>query len=111
MRLKPFTPQLLTTFSKALKDSSRLVRMNAAEALGKLPGLGARLDPLFTDLLSGTVLLLKYTKNFLGLGVMSETTEACVLALSLVLGKLTSPPDPQVRSSSSYVREIIRRLY
>ncbi|KAK7258608.1 hypothetical protein RIF29_24189 [Crotalaria pallida] len=50
--LKPFLPQLQTTFVKCLQDSTRTVRSSAALALGKLSGLSARVDPLVSDLLS-----------------------------------------------------------
>ncbi|KAL8156542.1 hypothetical protein AgCh_001585 [Apium graveolens] len=50
--LKPFLPQLQTTFIKCLRDNSRTVRSSAALALGKLSALSARVDPLVGDLLS-----------------------------------------------------------
>lgn len=50
--LKPFLPQLQTTFLKALQDTSRPVRLRAAEALGQLVSIHTKVDPLFTELLS-----------------------------------------------------------
>ncbi|XP_068094819.1 stalled ribosome sensor GCN1 [Hyperolius riggenbachi] len=50
--LKPFLPQLQTTFTKALQDSNRAVRLKAAEALGKLIVIHTKVDPLFTELLN-----------------------------------------------------------
>ncbi|CAN1233879.1 Protein ILITYHIA [Linum perenne] len=50
--LKPFLPQLQTTFIKCLQDSTRMVRASAALALGKLSALSTRVDPLVNDLLS-----------------------------------------------------------
>lgn len=50
--LKPFLPQLQTTFIKCLQDSTRTVRSSAALALGKLSALSTRVDPLIGDLLS-----------------------------------------------------------
>lgn len=49
--LKPFLPQLQTTFIKCLQDSTRTVRSSAALALGKLSALSTRVDPLVGDLL------------------------------------------------------------
>lgn len=51
--LKPFVPQLQTTFVKALGDSSRVVRKQGRNALGELMGLTTRVDPLVSDLASG----------------------------------------------------------
>ncbi|KAJ7561862.1 hypothetical protein O6H91_03G044500 [Diphasiastrum complanatum] len=51
--LKPFLPQLQTTFIKCLQDNTRAVRSKSAWALGKLTGLSTRVDPLVGDLLSG----------------------------------------------------------
>ncbi|KDP23748.1 hypothetical protein JCGZ_23581 [Jatropha curcas] len=50
--LKPFLPQLQTTFIKCLQDNTRTVRTSAALALGKLSSLSTRVDPLVSDLLS-----------------------------------------------------------
>lgn len=52
MALKPFLPQLQTTFVKCLQDTTRTVRSSAALALGKLSALSTRVDPLVGDLLS-----------------------------------------------------------
>jgi methionyl-tRNA synthetase len=51
--LKPFLPQLQTTFLKALNDPQRSVRLKAASALGQLIVIHVRVDPLFTELLNG----------------------------------------------------------
>ena len=51
--LKPFLPQLQTTFIKALNDPNREVRVRAASALQKLIKLHTRVDPLFTELHNG----------------------------------------------------------
>ncbi|KAJ0966557.1 hypothetical protein J5N97_023474 [Dioscorea zingiberensis] len=50
--LKPFLPQLQTTFIKCLQDNARTVRTSSALALGKLSALSTRVDPLAGDLLS-----------------------------------------------------------
>jgi hypothetical protein len=50
--LKPFVPQLQTTFVKCLQDAARTVRMRAAAALGLLMQLQTRVDPLCTELLN-----------------------------------------------------------
>ncbi|KAK4775828.1 hypothetical protein SAY87_023789 [Trapa incisa] len=50
--LKPFLPQLQTTFIKCLQDNTRMVRSSAALALGKLSALSTRIDPLVGDLLT-----------------------------------------------------------
>ncbi|ESO82427.1 hypothetical protein LOTGIDRAFT_223326 [Lottia gigantea] len=51
--LKPFLPQLQTTFAKALNDPHRIVRLRAASALGHLIVIHTRVDPLFTELHTG----------------------------------------------------------
>ncbi|RZC87841.1 hypothetical protein C5167_028294, partial [Papaver somniferum] len=55
--LKPFLPQLQTTFIKCLQDSARTVRSSAALALGKLSAVSIRVDPLVRDFLSSLQLL------------------------------------------------------
>jgi len=39
------------TFTKALSDTSRAVRLHAADALGQLVTIHTRVDPLFTELI------------------------------------------------------------
>ncbi|KAI5063295.1 hypothetical protein GOP47_0021842 [Adiantum capillus-veneris] len=53
LALKPFLPQLQTTFIKCLQDNARPVRSRSALALGKLASLSTRVDPLVGDLLNG----------------------------------------------------------
>lgn len=50
--LKPFVPQLQTTFLKCLSDTAPGVRSAAAANLGELTRLSARLDQLTSDLAS-----------------------------------------------------------
>ncbi|KAK3256440.1 eIF-2-alpha kinase activator GCN1 [Cymbomonas tetramitiformis] len=51
--LKPFLPQLQTTFMKCLQDGAPTVRRRAAFALGLLMQLQPRVDPVVNDLLAG----------------------------------------------------------
>ena len=48
--LKPFVPQLQTTFVKALADPTKLVRTRGAAALSRLVVLATRVEPLATEL-------------------------------------------------------------
>lgn len=65
--LKPFLPQLQTTFIKALNDPNREVRVRAASALQKLIKLHTRVDPLFTELHNGVKNTEDNTIRFVGL--------------------------------------------
>ena len=51
--LKPFFPQLQTTFIKALNDANRTVRLKAGIALSHLIAIHMRPDPLFNELANG----------------------------------------------------------
>ncbi|CAM9376956.1 unnamed protein product, partial [Choristocarpus tenellus] len=51
--LKPFVPQLQTTFVKALSDSNKPVRDHGLTALGQLLRLSTRFDPLIAELVTG----------------------------------------------------------
>jgi hypothetical protein len=51
--LKPFFPQLQTTFMKALNDANRNVRLKAGIALGHLITIHMRPDPLFNEIYNG----------------------------------------------------------
>jgi hypothetical protein len=53
--LKPFVPQLQTTFVKCLSDAAPAVRTAAAENLGELTRLSARVDQLTSDLATNAV--------------------------------------------------------
>ncbi|XP_029653142.1 eIF-2-alpha kinase activator GCN1 [Octopus sinensis] len=48
--MKPFLPQLQTTFTKALNDANRTVRLRAASAMGGLIVIHTRVEPLITEL-------------------------------------------------------------
>ncbi|KAF1816139.1 ARM repeat-containing protein [Eremomyces bilateralis CBS 781.70] len=53
--LKPFLPQLQRTFAKSLADtSSETLRMRAARALGTLITMTPRIDPLISELVTGS---------------------------------------------------------
>ena len=84
--LKPFLPQLQTTFIKALNDPNREVRVCAATALQKLIKLHTRVDPLFTELHNGV----KNTEdNTIRLGEL-ERTNIVRNCICLVQRKLVS---------------------
>jgi len=72
-KLKPFLPQLHTTFVKNLHDDSAAVRTDAAAALGKLVGITTRVDPLVKDLCSNVA-------NTAGGGEEVEEVRATILA-------------------------------
>src|ERR1700749_3796887 len=53
--LKPFLPQLQRTFAKSLADtSSEVLRSRAAKCLGTLITMTPRVDPLITELVTGS---------------------------------------------------------
>ncbi|KAL0979528.1 hypothetical protein UPYG_G00186210 [Umbra pygmaea] len=86
--LKPFLPQLQTTFLKALQDSSRAVRLRAAEALGQLVSIHSKVDPLFTEQLSAI-------RNAEDSGVR----ETMLQALRFVIQGAGSKVDPAIRKN------------
>ena len=51
--MKPFLPQLQTTFVKSLSESSMVLRKRATRALERLVKMSARVDPLINELLLG----------------------------------------------------------
>ncbi|XP_050973844.1 eIF-2-alpha kinase activator GCN1 [Labeo rohita] len=86
--LKPFLPQLQTTFLKALQDSSRAVRLRAAEALGQLVSIHTKVDPLFTEQLSAI-------RNAEDSGVR----ETMLQALRFVIQGAGAKVDPAIRKN------------
>ncbi|ODQ64191.1 ARM repeat-containing protein [Nadsonia fulvescens var. elongata DSM 6958] len=91
--LKPFLPQLQRTFAKSLSDASNeSLRNRAAEALGTLITLQARVDPLVSELVLGvknstdkgvTVAMLKALDQVISKAGknMSDASKASVLTL------------------------------
>uniref|UniRef100_A0A3P9ANS1 TOG domain-containing protein n=1 Tax=Esox lucius TaxID=8010 RepID=A0A3P9ANS1_ESOLU len=86
--LKPFLPQLQTTFLKALQDSSRAVRLRAAEALGQLVSIHSKVDPLFTEQLSA----IRTAED-------SGVRETMLQALRFVIQGAGSKVDPAIRKN------------
>ncbi|XP_056628816.1 eIF-2-alpha kinase activator GCN1 isoform X1 [Triplophysa dalaica] len=86
--LKPFLPQLQTTFLKALQDSGRAVRLRAAEALGQLVSIHTKVDPLFTEQLAAI-------RNAEDSGVR----ETMLQALRFVIQGAGSKVDPAIRKN------------
>uniref|UniRef100_A0A3P8W649 GCN1 activator of EIF2AK4 n=1 Tax=Cynoglossus semilaevis TaxID=244447 RepID=A0A3P8W649_CYNSE len=86
--LKPFLPQLQMTFLKALRDTSRAVRLRAAEALGQLVSIHTKVDPLFTEQLTAI-------RNAEDAGVR----ETMLQALRFVIQGAGSKVDPAIRKN------------
>ncbi|XP_073102669.1 protein ILITYHIA [Elaeis guineensis] len=108
--LKPFLPQLQTTFVKCLQDNARTVRRSSALALGKLSALSTRVDPLVGDLLTTlqasdggvreavlTALngVVKHAGNCVSRGTRSRV---CIL-----LGDMLQVDDDEVRGTAAKV--------
>ena len=87
--LKPFVPQLQTTFLKCLQDASRPLRMCAVDALGLLMQLQSRVDPVCTELLNS----LSGTGGAAGADASPAETSALALAGVLAAGgQHVTPP-------------------
>ncbi|CAL1534334.1 unnamed protein product [Lymnaea stagnalis] len=72
--LKPFLPQLQTTFVKAINDPNRTVRLRAASALGKLILIHTRVDSLFNELIAG----FKSTEDYSIKDTFVQAIRACL---------------------------------
>ncbi|KAH9095800.1 hypothetical protein LEN26_017701 [Aphanomyces euteiches] len=81
--LKPFLPQLQTTFVKALNDPSGEVRSHGGSALTQLVKLSQRVDPLMSELSDRLV-----TSNG---GVKEACLSSIVSILNSVGGKVSQP--------------------
>lgn len=103
--LKPFFPQLQTTFMKALNDPNRTVRLKAGVALAYLINIHMRPDPLFNELQTG----IKNADD-------SAVRETYLQALRGCLGPAGSKMSPPVRrqllqhllSYESHPEDVIR---
>ena len=84
--LKPFVPQLQTTFVKCLSDVQMSVRMKAASAIGLLMQLQTRVDALANDLI-GTV-----ESDATEPGICESTLKA-IAGVFAYGGKNISPPN------------------
>ncbi|EKX53505.1 hypothetical protein GUITHDRAFT_57715, partial [Guillardia theta CCMP2712] len=82
--MKPFLPQLQTTFVKSLSEPNKVVRGRAIRALSFLVRMSPRVDPLLNDLLAGA-------KSNEG-GVQLSFIEA----LEVVLGRASASASPPV---------------
>ncbi|GAV69761.1 LOW QUALITY PROTEIN: DUF3554 domain-containing protein/CLASP_N domain-containing protein/HEAT_2 domain-containing protein [Cephalotus follicularis] len=114
MALKPFLPQLQTTFVKCLQDNTRTVRSSSALALGKLSALTTRVDPLVGDLLTtlqmsdagireAILTALKGVLKHAGKSVGSAVRTRCYTLIK----DLIHHDDDQVRISASSILGII----
>ncbi|CAN4115226.1 unnamed protein product [Withania somnifera] len=112
--LKPFLPQLQTTFVKCLQDNTRTIRSSAALALGKLSALSTRVDPLVGDLLSGVqtsdVGIREATLTALK-GVIKHAGESVGIAsrtrVYTLLKDLIHNDDDQIRTSAASILGIV----
>lgn len=109
--LKPFVPQLQTTFVKALGDANRAVRKEGQIALSRLMGLTTRVDPLISDLSSGAlstgdkqirIAMLEALANVLELAG-SKASQVAVDQIVQGLKELQDEADDGVRTAASRV--------
>ena len=99
--LKPFLPQLQTTFIKSLQDSSKNVRLLAANNLGTLMSLNTKVDPLITELLQGISntsaeiqeTMLTALQQVLNTAGKSVSSESLVKAVNVILSLTSSEED------------------
>jgi HEAT repeat protein len=113
-RLKPFVPQLQTTFLKALQDPSVDIRYHASTALQKLLKQGPRIDPLITELVSssqsaevsiqeGLLRALKDTVVATGDKIGAAVISSAVAAMHSLL----SSEDDRVRDRAAQVLSVL----
>lgn len=106
--LKPFVPQLQTTFVKALGDSSRIVRTQSRTALSKLMGLTTRVDPLISDLASGASSTAETAVKETILEALVEVlTRAGSKASPGVIGQVIKTLEPMQDEQSEAVRTAV----
>ncbi len=84
LAMKPFAPQLQTTFVKSLADPSPSARAAAGAALHQLVPLSSRVDPLVGELSSGALSALS---SAAGAGIGIATSMLAALCHVLTAGK------------------------
>ena len=105
--LKPFLPQLQTTFIKALNDPTGSVRLRGSIALGQLMALSTRIDPVVKELCD------KITQTSGGIRI--SHLEALAAVLQTVGGKVSVYADvipvlqQQVEDVDDEVRLVARK--
>jgi len=101
--IKPFLPQLQTTFLRTLADTSEEVRDFSSIALGKLMPMHPRVDPLVTDLIAGVrnnVSMLKALQRVL-LSSGDKIKPQLFREAGAVLLDLLGDPDDDMRKISA----------
>ncbi len=76
LAMKPFAPQLQTTFFKSLADPSPSARAAAGAALRQLVPLSSRVDPLVGELSSGALSALSSAAGGAGTGIATSMLTA-----------------------------------
>lgn len=85
--LRPFLPQLQTTFIRALKDSNKGVRDQGAEALVHIIKLSTRIDNVINDLSSDIV------------NNTEEIRESIMISLQNIMAAVGGKVQPQTRTN------------
>jgi HEAT repeat protein len=79
--LRPFIPQLQTTFVKAIQNPVESVRVQALEALRNLIPMSSRLDPLITELLVGMTQVAPGTPTSEAVDIRIDVVKALCIVL------------------------------
>ncbi len=106
--MKPFLPQLQTTFIKSLAETSAVVRSRAIRALERLVKMSTRVDPLINELLAGIktaepnikITFLQALEVVLGRAGKLATAPV-QLSVQNQLTELMSDDDDEVRSAAA----------
>lgn len=105
--LRPFLPQLSTSFVRALAEQSVEVRDVAATGLAAVAGLNPRVDPAVLELLAGL------GQDAAAASTRASQADALVRVLRVAASKLTSPTRERVvqtlRELLAHTDEVLRR--
>lgn len=105
--LKPFLPQLQRTFAKSLADtSSEVLRARAAKALGTLIQMTPRVDPLISELVTGSKTSDHAVKNAMLKALFEVVSKAGAnmneASRNAILGLIDTDADDSDGKCSSY---------